>query len=107
MESGPHGARQHKPGVRHQSLLCTELEKHGGRSLTRVLAVLGIITMLVTTLALYHSGGVEGDVTVVSMPGTGQGGGGAGSHGGQRDKCQLVGREGEAGGNEEGVQQCD
>ena len=42
--------------------------------MTRVLAVLGIITMLVTTLALYPSGGVEGDVTVVSMPGTGQGG---------------------------------
>ena len=39
----------------------------------RVLAVLGIIMILVT-LALYHSGGVEGEVTVVSMPGTGQAG---------------------------------
>ena len=95
MESGPHGARQHKPGVRHQSLLCTELEKHGGRSLTRVLAVLGIITMLVTTLALYHSGGVEGDVTVVSMPGTGQVGGAERGHMADRgtNASWLAGKE--------------
>ena len=71
MEFGPNGTRQHKPGARWQAPLCMELERRGSRSLTRVLAVLGIIMMLVTILALYHSGGVEGDVTV-PKPGTGQ-----------------------------------